>query len=306
MSHSETSSRQRSPFWSALDPIERDAFRSVATTRTFAAGARLMSEGEYADYALVILSGLVNVFANENDTERLLAVRGPGQLVGERAVLKTSVRSATIIASVPVQALVVRTTDFAAFLSAHPRVLDAVQDQIFDRLVEAPRTAADPGVAPDATPRVRYFTEKTARRLTGLAVAVGGEKRAWRAEEFLADLARGTIGGDAPVGWAQLRHASGLIFGALRLRVRDACKPLMRLLDWSLAKPRTERIVAVLTILTAVYFWWASGFAELMNQLVNVAVVASTIAPALWLRRERGIPPALKRDKKSTEDSSIT
>jgi hypothetical protein len=78
------------------------------------------------------------------------------------------------------------------------------------------------------------------------------------------------------------------------------------LLDWSLAKPRTERIITVLTILTAIYFWWTSGITGLMSQLVNVATVASTIAPALWLRKERGIPPAPKRDKPGTEDSDAT
>lgn len=261
-----------------------------------------MVEGERADRVMVILGGRVKVCVDENGTERVLAVRGPGQLVGERGALQVGVRSATIIASETVRVLEARTADFAAFLSAHPRVLAARENQIDGRLVENPlRTST-----PDTTPRVRYLTENTARRLTGLAVAVGGGKRAWRAEEFLADLSRGATGGDVPAGWAQLRHASGLILGALRLRVRDACKPLLRLLDWSLAKPRTERIVTVLTILAAIYFWWISGFTELMDQLVNVAAVASVIAPALWLRKERGIPPAPKRDKKSIADSDAT
>ncbi len=49
-----------------------------------------------------------------------------------------SVRSATVVALELVWALVVQTRDFAAFLSAHPRVLGIVQDQRSDRLTGEP------------------------------------------------------------------------------------------------------------------------------------------------------------------------
>jgi class 3 adenylate cyclase len=125
-------------FWDALHPVERDAFRTVATTRTFAAGARLITEGDQADHVIVILSGRTTICAHENGRERLLAERGPGQLVGERAVLQASFRSASVIARDQVQALVARTTDFAAFISAHPRVLEIVESQLSDRHIEDP------------------------------------------------------------------------------------------------------------------------------------------------------------------------
>lgn len=123
-------------FWEALDPIERDAFRSVAFPRTFAAGARLMEEGDHAAHVIVILSGRTTICVEENGRERILAERGPGQLVGERAALHISVRSASVIALETVQALVVRTGDFAAFISAHPSVLGIVESQLYDRLTE--------------------------------------------------------------------------------------------------------------------------------------------------------------------------
>ena len=305
MSHSETSGPS-SAFWLLLLPTEQEVLRSVGSMRTFAAGATLMAEGERADHVIVILDGQAEICLDADGAKRVLAVRGPGHLIGERAALQVSVRSATVIARDKIWALVVPTKDFAAFLEAHPHILTVIENLIYERLAEnRPRTTT-PGTTADTTPRVRRLTEKTARRLTGLAVAVGGNKRAWHAEEFLADLSRGATDGDEPAGRAQLRYASGLILGALRLRIRDACKPLQRLLDWSLAKPRTERIVTALTIFTVIYFWWTSGFTGLMDQLVNVAVVASIIAPALWLRKERGIPSAPKRAKKSIVDTDKT
>jgi hypothetical protein len=125
-------------FWDVLDPTEREALRAVASLRTFAAGARLMEEGGRADHVMVILGGQVKICVNENGTERVLAIRGLGQLVGERAALEISVRSATVIALDMIWALVVQTKDFAAFISAHSRVLEIVQNQLDQRSIEDP------------------------------------------------------------------------------------------------------------------------------------------------------------------------
>jgi CRP-like cAMP-binding protein len=125
-------------FWEALDAAERDALREVASWRTFPAGARLMAEGERADHVIVIFGGRTKISVDEHGRERVLAVRGLGELVGERAALQTSVRSATVTALEVVWALVVRSGDFAAFIRDHPRVLDILHDQIFNRLTEEP------------------------------------------------------------------------------------------------------------------------------------------------------------------------
>ena len=125
-------------FWESLYPTEREALRSMASWRTFAAGARLMEEGERADYVMVILGGEVKICVDENGSERVLAVRGLGQLVGERGALKVSMRSATVTALDMIWALVVQTKDFAAFISAYPRVLDIVQNQLYERRTAEP------------------------------------------------------------------------------------------------------------------------------------------------------------------------
>jgi Cyclic nucleotide-binding domain len=125
-------------FWQALNPVERDAFRSFAFPRTFASGATLIGEGDQPDSVIVILSGRTKICVEEDGRERVLAVRGPGQLVGERGALQVSVRSASVIALETVQALVARTRDFAAFMTDHPRVLDIVERQVYERLTEDP------------------------------------------------------------------------------------------------------------------------------------------------------------------------
>jgi hypothetical protein len=97
-----------------------------------------MEEGGSADHVIVIFGGRVKICVADDDKERVLAVRGPGDLVGERAALRVSVRSATVVALEMVWALVIQTRDFAAFISEYPRVLDIVQGIIRERHTEGP------------------------------------------------------------------------------------------------------------------------------------------------------------------------
>jgi hypothetical protein len=125
-------------FWDCLNTDQRRLFRAKAHNRVFAAGARLMQEGEEADHVAVILSGLTQIRVYEHGAERVVAERGPGQLIGERAALEVNVRSATVVALQTVVALVMRTSDFAAFISTNPAVLKIVEEQIYLRLREEP------------------------------------------------------------------------------------------------------------------------------------------------------------------------
>lgn len=121
-------------FWEALDADERRAFESAAEERIFAGGATLVAEGDKADHVILIRDGWTKICVNEQGRERVLAERGPGQLVGERAALQVNLRSASVIALETVHALVMRTEDFADFVGTHPRVLDIVEGQVYDRL----------------------------------------------------------------------------------------------------------------------------------------------------------------------------
>jgi class 3 adenylate cyclase len=139
--------RQAVNFLRSLQPAEREAFESVAVEAVFPRNARLMSEGEPANYVMVIRKGWTQITVRSPSGERVIAERGPGQLVGERAAFRQNVRSATVTALDEVAALVMPTSDFASFISAHPRVLDVVENQIYDRLTEDPE-----GYAPDGWP----------------------------------------------------------------------------------------------------------------------------------------------------------
>lgn len=132
-------------FLRALSAAEREAFTAVAIQQSFARGGRLMTEGGSADHVMVILDGWTQVTVSHGGGDRIVAERGPGQLVGERAALRSHVRSATVTALTDVKALVMRTDDFASFISAHARVLEVVENQIYQRLTEDPDGYATDG-----------------------------------------------------------------------------------------------------------------------------------------------------------------
>lgn len=135
-------------FWKALEADEQEALMAVASRRRVETGAILMEEGDKADHVIVILSGWTKICVQENGSEQVVAKRGPGQLVGEHGALQINVRSASVVALEAVEALAVRTEDFAAFTRAHPPVLDIMERQTYARLIEAPPKAEhDDGAA---------------------------------------------------------------------------------------------------------------------------------------------------------------
>lgn len=117
-------------FLDSLATAERQAFTAVADERAFLRGATIMREGDQSNYVMVILSGWTRITVQDGDGERVIAERGPGQLVGERGAWRVHVRSATVTALDTVRVLVMKTEDFASFVRGHPNVSDFVENLI--------------------------------------------------------------------------------------------------------------------------------------------------------------------------------
>jgi len=206
-------------FLRSLEPAEYESFAGVAERRSFARGARLMSEGEPAGHVIVIVSGWTRIAVHGAGRdgaggERTVAERGPGQLVGERAALRRNVRSATVTALTEVTALVMRTEDFASFVTAHPRVLDVVESQIYDRLTEDPEGYAPDGwpggfplqIASDALAARRRAQALTGENCTVLLTDVVGFGARHRADRHRLIIRR--------EGWLMMQAALGPLWNA--------------------------------------------------------------------------------------------
>jgi CRP-like cAMP-binding protein len=127
-------------FFGALEPETADALKSHGVSRRYARGTALFHEGQAAERVLVLLSGTVKLSSlSEDGKEVLLALRGPGDLLGELGMLDGEPRSATAIALDEVEALVMPAADFRSFLEKHPRATLRILEMLASRLRDADR-----------------------------------------------------------------------------------------------------------------------------------------------------------------------
>ncbi|WP_241661210.1 Crp/Fnr family transcriptional regulator [Thermomonospora catenispora] len=126
------------PFWEALTDEERAALSRAGRIRTFRPGGEALTfEGDVSAHMLVILDGWAKVVSpTDSGKEVVLAVRGPGDMVGEISAMFDRPRTATVQALVPLRALSVPAARFKAFLDEHPRSWWPLMATIVDRMGE--------------------------------------------------------------------------------------------------------------------------------------------------------------------------
>lgn len=167
-------------FLDGLPEAERDALRALGASRRFPREATLMMEGDRAQHALVLRSGRVRVVnCSREGREILVAVRGPGELVGELNALSDagSTRAASVIALEDVTAQVIPGAVLVEFLHTHPAVAVALLRQFARRLRESSTRHVEAG-AYDSLHRVARTLVELAERDghvvdAGIAVAEG-------------------------------------------------------------------------------------------------------------------------------------
>jgi CRP/FNR family transcriptional regulator, cyclic AMP receptor protein len=125
-------------FLTALTQAEEEVLRARGVPRRFQPGTAIFHQQGVADRVLVILDGCVKLSRlSEDGKEVILAIRGPGDLIGEMSAIDGRPRSATATALDPVEALGVAVPDFIAYLERHPRVALVVLRMLGARLRES-------------------------------------------------------------------------------------------------------------------------------------------------------------------------
>lgn len=109
------------------------------------AGHPFFLEGEQGDFALLIRKG--HVKAMRGRPPRIIDVRGPGEIVGEMAVIRRKPRMASIIAFDDVEALYLPGARWLRFLYDHPRAMHALLAMTDDMADRATRKNVDSELA---------------------------------------------------------------------------------------------------------------------------------------------------------------
>ncbi len=125
----------RVPFLSRLEKDDRAALLALGRPLDYGPRCLLLRQDEPSTHVLFVLSGWTKVTTlAANGYEALLALRGPGDIIGESAALSGRPRSATVTTLGPVRAVAVEQDRFTAHLTDAPHVMLRLTELISDRM----------------------------------------------------------------------------------------------------------------------------------------------------------------------------
>jgi CRP-like cAMP-binding protein len=166
------------------------------------AGQPFFLEGEAGDFALLIKKGHVKVMSGS--PPRIIDIRGPGEVVGELAVISEKPRMASVIAFNDVEALRLPGAAWLQFLLDHPRASLALVVAGRGMITRATQKNAESELA---------IEQQLAKRLIDLT-----------------DLGLGEPAGDGAVAFRMAQQDLASLIGAKKL---DSVKKVIRLLKAS-------------------------------------------------------------------------
>lgn len=144
---------RRVDFLAVLDDSELAELASRARRVHFEAGERMVAELEFGEDVYVVMSGEARATVEPRAGEvRELGKIGAGGAFGEMASLTGELRSATVTASTPVDALVIADADFDRLRARKPEVALVLCRTLASRLATAERELDTLAAPETATP----------------------------------------------------------------------------------------------------------------------------------------------------------
>jgi CRP/FNR family transcriptional regulator, cyclic AMP receptor protein len=133
--------------------------RAEGRARRFRTGAALFHEGDDSDWIGLVAKGRVKVSCYGADgRERLVAVIGPGELLGELSAIDGEPRSATATALEPLDVHVLTADEFVTLLEQNPGAALGILRSVIGRLRDSDKR------------RVEFGALDTVGRVAGLIV----------------------------------------------------------------------------------------------------------------------------------------
>ncbi len=105
--------------------------------REFAKGVELFREGDLGKEMYVIQAGQVAISKRVRDTEKILAILGPGEFFGEMAIISNKPRTATATVAETARCLVIDPKTFEAMVRGNAEIAIRMIKKLADRLQDA-------------------------------------------------------------------------------------------------------------------------------------------------------------------------
>jgi CRP-like cAMP-binding protein len=133
MEHSKTEDwLEQVPLFRGLSKKQLRLVSSLATRLSEPAGTVLTKEGHVGQEFIIVLEGEIEV----RKGDRVVATRGPGNYVGEIALLDNRPRTATVVAKTPVVIEVIGRREFHGLLADAPELSTEIMATVAQRLAE--------------------------------------------------------------------------------------------------------------------------------------------------------------------------
>ncbi|GLZ81754.1 cyclic nucleotide-binding protein [Actinorhabdospora filicis] len=147
-------------FLHRLPRPDRVALESLGVSRRAVPGTVLLRAGEPGAHALLLQRALVKIAApGPGGRDVLLAIRAPGDLVGDVAVLNDRPRGASVVACGEVYFRLITQTDLRTYLRRYPAAALELAGLVSDRLRWANERRADAPGLPAETRLARALAE---------------------------------------------------------------------------------------------------------------------------------------------------
>ncbi|WP_230977533.1 Crp/Fnr family transcriptional regulator [Georgenia yuyongxinii] len=132
------------PLFEALDEQDQAALRSLMSETSLRRGETLFNEGDPGDRLYILTEGKVKLGHTAPDgRENLLAVLGPGELLGELTLFDPGPRSTTATAVAPTRLLELEHQDLMEFLEGRPSLAKHMLKALAQRLRRTNESLAD-------------------------------------------------------------------------------------------------------------------------------------------------------------------
>lgn len=132
------------PLFAGLDDAAWSALASRMSTRALGRGEHLFREGDPGDALHVVVDGKIKICRTSADgRENVIAILGPGDLLGELSIFDSSARGATATAVVDCSLATLTDADFHDWLVAHPSVAASLLRALATRLRQTNEAMAD-------------------------------------------------------------------------------------------------------------------------------------------------------------------